>query len=139
MRQIIFKTILFIFLIGFVSCDRPDCYNANPIFEKNEPESNIYKNELAKQLKSINQEKLTYWLEKYEEHNGKEFLYFHIQGENLCAILVLTMNKWDKLENVREKKGVSYTGAEFTNLEFEIQKDSLSTEFIYKKFNRIID
>ncbi|MCA9767167.1 MAG: hypothetical protein KC455_12215, partial [Carnobacterium sp.] len=81
----------------------------------------------------------TYWLQKYDEKDGKEYLYFHIQGNGLCAILNLRVNNWTKLENVREKKGVSYRGAEFTNLKFEIREDSLSTEFIYKTFDKIID
>jgi hypothetical protein len=40
---------------------------------------------------------------------------------------------------LRAKKGVTYQGAEFTNLSFEIIKDKLSTDFIYKIFNRILD
>lgn len=139
MKQIPIKSILFILLIAFVSCDRPKCNNENPLFENNKPESKVYKDELVKQLKDIDQTKLKYWLQKYEERDGKEFLYFNIQGEELCAIIVLTMEEWDKLELVREKKGVSYRGAEFTNLKFETRKDSFSTEFIYKTFDRIID
>jgi hypothetical protein len=40
---------------------------------------------------------------------------------------------------LRAKKGISYRGAEFTNLKFEIVTDSLSTEFIYKTFDRTVD
>ena len=135
-----FINILLIFSItGFISCDRPKCNNENPIFENYEPDSEVYKDELSKQLKNIDQSELTYWLQKYDEKDGKEYLYFHIQGDGLCAILNLRVNNWTKLENVREKKGVSYRGAEFTNLKFEIREDSLSTEFIYKTFDKIID
>ncbi len=139
MKQVTIKSILLILLLGFISCDRPECNNENPLFENNKPESQVYKDELVKELKNTDQTKLTYWLQKYEERNGNEFLYFHIQGDGLCAIIILTMNEWEKLENVRTKKGISYRGAEFTNLKFEIRKDSLSTEFIYKTFDKIID
>tara|TARA_R110002073_G_scaffold14554_2_gene59358 strand:+ start:40490 stop:40909 length:420 start_codon:yes stop_codon:yes gene_type:complete len=139
MKQIIIKTILFILFLGVVSCDRPNCNNENPVFENNDPESKVYKDELVKQLKNIDQAELTYWLQKYEERNKKEFLYFHIQGGSLCATIILTIHEWEKLEDVREKKGVSYRGAEFTKLKFETRKDSLSTEFIYRSFDRIID
>tara|TARA_B110000967_G_C18560189_1_gene399751 strand:+ start:134 stop:478 length:345 start_codon:yes stop_codon:yes gene_type:complete len=111
----------------------------NSIFIKNTPKSKEYKDELVKQLKIVDQSKLTYWLQKYDEQDGKESLYFHIQGDGLCAVLNLTMNHWEKLETLRAKKGVSYRGAEFTNLTFEIIKDASSTEFIYKTFDRIID
>ena len=137
MKPLLFNLIL---LLGFVSCDRPDCNNENPIFENNIPDSKIYKDELVNQLNKIDQSKLTYWLQKYDDQNGKESLYFHIQGDGLCAILNLTIyNDWNKLENVRERKGIGRRGAEFTNLKFEIIKDSLSTEFVYKTFDRIID
>lgn len=125
--------------LGFISCDRPTCENSNLIFENNSPNSKVYKDELVKQLNTIDKTKLTYWLQKYDAQNGKESLYFHIQDDGLCAILQLTINDWNKLENVRESKGIGRRGAEFTNLKFEIIKDSVSTEFLYKTFDRIID
>ena len=125
--------------LGFISCDRPACENSNLIFENNSPNSKVYKDELVKQLNTIDKTKLTYWLQKNDAQNGKESLYFHIQDDGLCAILQLTINDWNKLENVRESKGIGRRGAEFTNLKFEIIKDSVSTEFLYKTFDRIID
>lgn len=140
MKTIILNAIaLCILIVGVMSCDRPQCTNKNPIFEKNQPDSKIYKDELVKQLKTIDQTKLTYWLQKYEKNDGKEYLYFFIQGNDLCAIIVLTVNQWNRLENLREKKGVGYRGAEFTNLKFDILQDSSKTEFIYKGFSRLID
>ena len=139
MKQILTNIVLIISVLGFVSCDRPDCNNTNLIFENNMPDSRVYKDELVKRLNYIDQSKLTYWLQNHDDQNGKESLYFHIQGDGLCAILHLTINDWNKLENVRERKGVGRRGAEFTNLKFKIIKDSVSTEFIYKTFDRIID
>ena len=132
-------TILALSLICFISCDRPRCNNKNLIFETFEPNSKKYKDELVAQLNSVDSSQLAYWLQKYDEQNGKESLYFHIQGDGLCAILHLNVNDWSKLEVVRERKGIGRRGAEFTNLKFKIIEDSISTEFIYKTFDRIID
>lgn len=99
----------------------------------------IYKDELVKQLKNIDKSKLTYWLQKYEAHNKEEFLHFNIQGGDLCTTLILKVTNWRKLEHSRKKRGVSYRGAEFTNLKFSIKKDALTTEFIYTTFDAIID
>ena len=139
MKQVTIQTILLVFVFGFISCDRPNCTNTNQVFESNNPESKHYKDELVKQLKNIDQTKLRYWLQKYEERNGKEFLHFNIQSDGLCAIIVLRMSTWEKLENLRKKKGASYRGAEFVNLKFETQTNDSSTQFIYKSFDRIID
>jgi hypothetical protein len=123
----------------FVSCDRPECVTDNSIFIDNEPNTKIYKDELVKQLNTVDQTKLTYWLQKYDEQDDEESLYFYIQGDGLCAILHLTMNHWDKLESVREKKGIGRRGAEFRNLKFDIVQDSLSTTFIYTSYDMMID
>jgi hypothetical protein len=131
--------ILVLSLSCLISCDRPECENENPIFETNEPNSKKYKDELVNQLNRIDQSKLTYWLQKYDEQNGEETLYFNIQGDGLCAILHLTINDWHKLENIRERKGVGRRGAEFTNLKFQINQDTLSTDFIYVTYDRLID
>ena len=129
-----------VILILLASCNRPVCKNDNPIFEKFSPSSKEYKNELVSQLKTIDHKELRYWLKEYARVNGEEYLKFHIQSDNLCAIIVLTMQHWDdKLKYVRAAKGKSYQGAEFTNLKFDVLQDSLKTEFIYTSFDKIID
>jgi len=139
MKLIQIHRIAFLLFLGIVSCDRPNCTNQNKVFEANLPESKIYKDELIKQLANTEQSKLSYWLQRYEKRNEGEFLYFYVQGEDLCATLVLTMKNWHKLERVREKKGVSYRGAEFTDLKYEIRKDSLGISFMYQTYDQIID
>lgn len=126
-------------MILFISCDRPECVNTNPVFDQYLPNSTEYKMELINQLEIIDKSKLTYWLQKYEEVNGQEYLYFHIQGDDLCSILVLTMDTWDRLERVQQKKGVTFRGAEFTDLKFDIKQDSTGLEFVYESYDRIID
>lgn len=126
-------------LFFIAACDRPECKNANPVFDNFSPESKEYKAELGKQLKLIDNSKLSYWLEKYQVTDEQEFLYFYVQGEGLCAKLHLTMKQWNKIENVRAKKGVSYRGAEFVNLKFDIIQDSTGTLFLYKNLDSIID
>lgn len=135
--------LVYIFLVlvsaCLISCDRPKCNNKNIIFETYEPSSKKYKDELVNQLNRIDRSKLTYWLQKYDEYDGKESLYFNIQGDGLCAILHLTVKNWNKLEDVREKKGVGRRGAEFTNLKFQINQDSVSTDFMYITYDNLID
>ena len=132
-------TILAFSLICFISCDRLHCTNENLIFETFEPNSKKYKDELVAQLNSVDSSQLTYWLKKYDNQNGKETLYFNIQGDGLCAILHLSVNHWNKLEHIRERKGIGRRGAEFTNLKFQIYQDSSSTYFVYISYDRLID
>jgi hypothetical protein len=126
-------------LFFFISCDRPDCVNTNRVFDQNKPESMIYKDELINELKSADAIKITYWLKTYEEKYGREYLVFHVQGDGICALMEMEVNDWTGLEDLREKKGVSYRGAEFKGLEYEVKRSENETQFVYKTHERIID
>ncbi len=141
MKQSIFlKSLIISFLVlVLVSCDRPKCKNTNPIFDEYQPNSEVYKRELAEQLKTVDSNQLSYWLKAYEEREGQTYLHFYIQGDGLCAVLVLTMQQWDKLEYLKKVKGKGYFNAEFVDLKFETKQDSLTTNFIYQTLDRIID
>ena len=123
----------------YISCDRPDCKNTNPLFDNYSPHSREYKTELVKQLQNIDKLKLSYWFKEYVESNGQELLFFNIQGDGLCAVIVLNVEGWRKLDELRQKKGVSFKGAKFKNLEFDILQDSTNFSFILRDFERIID
>ncbi|HEY3371154.1 MAG TPA: hypothetical protein VGK10_09920 [Prolixibacteraceae bacterium] len=130
---------LVIFTALLIACDRPVCKNTNPLFDKYPPDSREYKAELIKQLERIDQSKLSYWFNEYYESNGQEQLFFNIQGDGLCAVIVLNVEEWGKLEELRQKKGQSYRGAKFTKLQFDIRKDTVNPQFIYRDFDKIID
>lgn len=137
-----YKSILITVTISFLlmmSCDRPVCESDNAIFNTHEPNTKIYKDELVKQLTLVDSDQLRFWLKSFNDDDGIESLYFYIQGGNLCAILHLTMDHWDRLERVREKKGVGRRGAEFTNLKFKIHQDSSNTKFVFESYDKIID
>ncbi len=138
-RTFLIGLVISVLFVTGVSCDRPECKNTNPIFDKYQPNSEVYKRELAEQLKNVDSNQLSYWLKDYEEREGQTYLHFYIQGDGLCAVLVLTMQQWDKLERFKEVKGQGRFNAEFVNLKFEIQQDSLTTNFIYQTFDRMID
>lgn len=131
--------VFFCLLIFTVACDRPACNNSNPIFDQFFPDTKLYKDELIKQLELVDKAKLRYWLEQYQEKDGQEYLYFFVQGDGLCAKIIMTVNQWNKIEGVKKSKGVSYRGAEFKDLKFDIFQDSVKTEFIYKDLGKIID
>ena len=127
---------LFIFV---ASCDRPECKNTNPVFDKYSPETKEYKDELIKQLKLIDNSKLTYWFDKYQKDNEHEYIYINIQGDGLCAKSMVTVKQWDKLAGIQKTEGKGYSGAKLKNFKFEIYQDSTKTELVYKSVDAIID
>lgn len=131
--------VLFCFAVVTFACGRPECKNDNPVFEQYSPQSQVYKAELLKQFQTVDKSDLTYWFSEYVESEGEALLYFNVQGKNLCAKIVLNVENWNKLDLLRQKKGISFRGAEFRNLTYETRHDSLGIRFIYRDVDRIID
>lgn len=132
--------ILLISILSFItSCDRPECINNNEIFNQYIPSSIEYKRELSNQILNTDTNTLRYWFVKYEKIDNNEFLHFNIQNKDICAVLVLKINDWNKLEKHKASKGLSYSGAEFKDLKYDIIQDSTNIEFVYKSHGRIVD
>jgi len=131
--------ILSILLIFLASCDRPDCKNTNSIFDSNGVETNMYKQELIKEMHRIGKNNLTYWVSSYTEQNGKEFITVNIQGDGLCAKGLLQVNDWNIIEGIKKTKGDSYIGAQLKGLTFDIITNGESIDFIYKNIVSIVD
>lgn len=120
------------------SCNMPECRNTNPIFDNFAPDTQEYKNELAKQIKDIGIENLSYWHDKYVKKDDAEYIVVYIQGQNLCAKGEIQVDDWKKISGLR--KDISgYSGAELEGLDFEIIQNSTETNFLFKDVDRIID
>jgi hypothetical protein len=130
---------ILLLVAGFFSCDRPVCKNKNPIFDDYQPISKEYKQELIHQLSIVDKSKLRYWFKEYAEYENNVQLHFYIQSKELCAVLVLDVEQWNKLEHFRKVKGGGYRGAEFKKLQFEIEQDTINPKFVYRDFSKIID
>lgn len=111
--------------------------NSNPVFAKYKSESKEYKTELLNQLKKIDNSKLSFWFKEFKTDD--ETLIFNVQADSLCAIIQFKVKQWDKLSELRTKKGISFGGAEFKNIKYYTSQDSNNIEFILTDFDRIID
>ena len=135
-RVLMMSSIIFMLL----SCDRPKCNNSNVVFDENEPQSEIYKKELAKQINILGSENLRYWLKSYEKEDFVEYMLIYVQNDSLCAIMQLNVHKWDKkIKHIQERKGVGRRGAELDGLKFTTINRNDSVSFVYKYLTRIID
>jgi hypothetical protein len=123
-----------------VSCDRFICRNTNPIFDKYPPESKAYKDELVRQLSMVDRSKLAYWMDRYDEDKYSKSIRARIQGDGLCAKIVLVIKEHQKgIEGLLEKKGMSYYGAGLLDLQFDIRQQNGETEFVFREVSGILD
>lgn len=121
-------------LVLTVSCDRPVCKSPNTVFDRYSPDTKEYKDELAKQLKHVDESKLTYWMDTYQHRDKIQSLRAHIEGEGLCAKIVLSIKDSVKgIEGIIRNKGMGYSGAELKGIKFKINQNSTNTELFSKK------
>ena len=139
MRSIAPLFCLLLLLFSVISCQRPACNNTNPVFSQFAPDSKEYKNELARQIRSVGVENLRYWYDGYRKEATREFIIAHIQGETLCTKGELLVTNWDeKIQGLRGSDR-GYSGAELSGLKLDIQEGPAGAILIYKGLDRIVD
>lgn len=128
------------FLLVIAACNMPDCKNTNPVFDKNAPNTAAYNAELVKEMEA-NKASLRYWVNEYKVEGADTFLTVFVQGKALCAQMWLNINHTtdDRLQNLKARKAVSYSGAELDGLQYQVVPDSGNYRFIYQKVDHIWD
>ena len=141
MTKSLIKSLAVYLLLNFiVACERPVCKNSNTIFDKYSPDSKEYKDELIKQLANIDKSKLTYWMDMYQEDKSSQNIHAYIQGEGICAKIVLSIDGSVKgVEEILKNKGAGYVGAGLDGLKFDIKQDSIATKFVFQEIRGIVD
>ena len=128
---------LFALLIVATSCTHN---SKNSIFEKFKPSSAEYKQELAKQLQSLNADDLTFLFNNYVVIDGKEYLDILIKGSGIDAQGLVLVNSWDKkIQGIKATKGMGYSGAELKNLKIAVIDNNANANLLYKEVGKIID
>lgn len=122
-----------------ISCDRADCKSGNPILNNNEPASEVYKAELAKELKT-NTAGLDYYLAEYHQTETFPYMIVYVQGGDVCAKAMVTIEKQDDdIAGIVKNKGDGYIGAELAGLKLAIVEQPGSTQFLYNGMDYILD
>ncbi len=136
------KTLLAITTLSFiaVSCNKTACENTNLIFSQYSPHAKEYKDELVKQISQFEKSGLSFWLDSYHKDNSSEYIIAQIEGDGLCAKIVLSIkDSKNGIENVVEHGGMGYHGARLQELEFEVIQNETKTEFVFRRVGDVLD
>lgn len=132
---ILFLTTLF----ALQSCQTVDCNNTNAIFDNHQPNEQVYKDELVKQVVP-RQENFRYVVKGYEERNNNQYLNVTIHGDSICAeASLLVENPDNTIQNLIAVKADGYHHAELKGLQFTVERDSTAIVFVYKSTVTILD
>jgi hypothetical protein len=134
--MLVFVSLVFL----LAACDRPECTNTNPVFDRYTPASKEYKAELVLQMKKVNAGKLSYWIDKYQHQEGKDYMTIHVQGDGLCAQAIMDItNDGERFSQFKAVRGGGYHGAELRGLKFRIDSSGGEYNFVFESLNWIID
>ena len=142
-KPLLILVILAVLITGLVSfCNRPDCINNNPVFDKFDPESTKYRNELKNQIENIGQDKLNFWIFNLKRIDGADYLKLYVQSDHLCAILFaknLSGKAISKFPDKNLESRLGYHGARLVNVELKIDTTLKQTNFVIEKIGCILD
>ncbi len=132
----------FVVLSAFLitSCSTSDCTQNNEILANNEVNSVAYKAELANILLNTDKSTLNYYLESYHEVGDEKYMMVNIQSEDVCGVMKVEFEDFQEgAEEIIEKKGNSYNGAQLQNLQYAINNEGSDAKFIFISVKEIID
>ena len=133
---------LFVFIsiaILLASCDKPQCTNHNPIFDKYKPADKEYRIELAGLVEVADKDSVLFWINRYDSVVSHEYMYADVIGRNLCAIAIFDITGNEEFENFRRVKGVSYSGAGLLAPRYRIQHTDSGAQFVLDSVGMIVD
>lgn len=126
--------IFFVLLFVLASCRHKHvCHNTDPVFEQYSFDDPQYKLEVIRLLKKEDPLKLRYYIEKYIERAKKPFMIVSVQGDSLCAKIILDIKNENKLKEYKNVKGLTYNGSEILHLQYTIDSGFGSYNFIFEE------
>lgn len=135
------KVAIVLLIIGGLisSCNMPNCENKRPIFNQYQPEDLQYKAELVRLIDSIGKQHFRYWINDYLHRDDRDFVSVFVQSETVCAVTEFDITDAKKLEQYKSISGKGYSGAELKGLNYSIDNDGDSIQFILHDVDRIVD
>lgn len=126
-----------------LSCDRPECKNTNPIFDRYDDSTKEYKAELINQL-NAQPKYLTYWIDMFTENKNRYYMRIHVQGQNLCAKMNLDITESERFPHhkktiAKPEGGYGYCGAELRGLVYHIDSSNGNYNFIFDDVVWVVD
>ncbi|GAB3916537.1 hypothetical protein [Mucilaginibacter boryungensis] len=135
------KTIFIIGLLclGIVTgCKNTSINSANNRLNSYKTNTRKFNSELAKQL-AADPGSFTYTFSNYFVKAGREYLNVSVNRENFQTVIAMLVNNWDKMQGIKNAKGLGYSGAKLQGLQLSVVTNSGHPEFIYQNINAIID
>jgi hypothetical protein len=107
--------------------------------KNNPPKSDVYVNELVRQITQTGSDNLYYRFGYYYKENNRDFVVLSAIGKDFCGFFSLEITNSKRLENLVRVKGKSYNGSLWRGLKFDLVSDKMGARFVFKDVERIVD
>lgn len=134
-----FSACVIVLLCVLASCDRSECTNTNPVFDKYPSGAPQYNAELVRALAVADSTHLTWWIDRYMCINNRHYMEAYVQGGGLCAKMILEIGGVKRLDNFITIGGESYSGAEMTGMHYRVDTTGGKVSFVMTGLEHIID
>lgn len=131
------RLLLLLLMLNMISCGEREQCHTPAAFVHLQPESELYKSALLRQLKRMKHPR--FYLEAYREEGNEKFITVLIQDERVCVNALLKATEAEGLQEVFRTKGKGYSGAELSGLVFEPVRDANGLQIACKSVKRILD
>lgn len=125
--------------IFFAACDKPQCTNHNPVFDKYSPDDTEYRNELARLVEAADKDSVLFWINDYDSVAGHEYIYADVIGRGICTVVIFDITGNEEFDNYRRVKGASYSGAQLLAPRYRIQHTGSGAQFVLDSVGMIVD
>lgn len=129
--------IFLFFFIFLIACNKPACENKNPVFDNNPVGSAVYNAELKMQMET--RPDIHYWVDGYEENNGRQYIKVEIQGKDMRAHAAMDITESESFASVKEVKGSGYSGAELKGVKYRTENTGNGETFVIEDVETISD
>lgn len=110
------------------------CAN-NSELNKSRTNDALFKATLAKEM-AARPKSFDFKLDGYFVKDGKEYLSVNVSRTNFNATIPVRVSNWDKLEGIKQTKGMGYRGAGLDGLKLALVNNN---EFEYRGLDHIVD
>jgi hypothetical protein len=139
------NVILLLGLLALYSCKRSSCKSDDPILGTYGPEKEEYKKELIRQLEHADRSALSCWISSHWQKKNREgvlleeHIRLHIQGDNLCAEMIMRVNENNKGITGNYELMLDQEKMDFEDVSYRVVRDKGKTEFVLEEIAGITD
>lgn len=133
------KKLLILMGVGAMGCNDHRCATGAMYDLYDTVANKTYANEVVKRLSKVAPDKMDVYIGDYSSDKGRDYLQVGMHSDSVCAVVKMDITDCADMNDVKEKKGVSYRSAGIRGLKYKIDSGGGEVRFVMESIEGIID